>query len=464
MPPTLCTYVWMHACTYTRAHIRSATWTRNGNIVGTRKIADVLSGDVYFTIRLKNSTVMSSAGQKVLVSVGAPPRDPNTASEEAEQPNYEPLIAPKSVWSNSDSDMTHQSELALHGNATWSSCASAVVLGGIRGAGSAVKRRSVHVGPGSRFTALFSADLKAEDACLCVLLQAAHGTDASLDADALCTPSEDGAVLGPDPGGPVNGIRSVALVIRRSGFLMTLQILVSGRLLGERVHMDSAGASLCSLCVTYSEGCLAVHSEARDGGRPLLVESVDVCTLLAGDEATMSISSNKSEGDANVLTYWHVCTSHAQADEGVMRLAASGSSDGAAKGKQEGLASILCALDDVAKHKVVREEVAGAAWQDVLWSVCQESHVDEEARGKAMALVLGGLLQTDKEVPLPFPCVCFRAFFLCNCMHACMHACLYIMAACWLVWWLVLSWGSWVCLFVCFLDRQDLHYIGETKC
>jgi hypothetical protein len=287
----------------------------------------------------------------------------------------------------------------------------------------------LNVGPGARFTVSFSVGLNAEGTLLCLLLQSANMPDASHGHEQendTKEPSENLAKKGRR--------RSVAILARRLAHCVAVELRVSGRLCGKRAEINLSDATRCNLCVEYIEGCVVVYAVSRPfeacheaiGGActTLLVETVDVSTQLGGDEATLSMSSGKAEGGASVLTHWHVCTGHAHTVQG--QFPASTSLDDATT-EPEPLTNVLSALSNVAHMDAVRGELDGAVWQDLLWSLCRESRVDEESRGIALVLALGGLQQPNKQVQVQsLICVLVCVVVLWCACFKCMLGCVYV--------------------------------------
>jgi hypothetical protein len=202
------------------------------------------------------------------------------------------------------------------------------------------------------------------------------------------------------------------------------------RVVGEHVEIDAEDdAGRLSLRVEYVEGCLAVYAEPFESSEAAgdvvqgasersLVASIDVCRLIEADLAIMSLASGESSGEASVLTYWDVRTWHAH--EGTARhtetCLPSHSDSDMFTTEAEAVASVLSALECVAHVEHVRDELNTESWQDVLWSVCLEECVNEDARGRALMLALGGLKHTGKEVG-----TCAYVYATCVSSHAYVH-------------------------------------------
>jgi hypothetical protein len=397
----------------------------NGKLLGHKSISCEFSGEVFFTIILKHFNVDNSSDKRVqvFVSTGESPRDSDSAVELQKQP-YASLVAPGAVSEKSGVDLDvdgldHQSEVTLRGNATWSPFPSAIAIGGKEGAGYVCKMRPLDTGPGARFTVSLGAELKAEDACLWLLLLPQGSSHAECEATfvemQLGKDCAEETHCNSQETAERHTRRSVAVVVRRHASSMTVELRALGRLRGKPVEVNTRGdqeLGSVSVCVEYIEGFLAVYAMPGTCGpiravgavgsmaKTWLLECIDLCAELAGVQATMSVCCPGTEREASVLRHCDVCTFYAHA--GIM-CPVTGSQEGFAT-QEETLASMLSALGGVAQIDGVRDELDDPAWQDMLWSVCRDDGADVETREKALRLALGGLLQPRDQVQGTLSC------------------------------------------------------------
>jgi hypothetical protein len=255
--------------------------------------------------------------------------------------------------------------------------------------------------------------LKAEDACVCLVLQA---SDAALgkvppNVDMHGLRSIVGRQDG-DTGASEAHARSTAVVVRRKACATTVEVRASGRMLGKPVDVTGS----CSLRIEYTDGCLAVYSVPNAPGNPeevcvgstpevLVIESMDLGALLAEDEATVCVYAAESQSDACVLTHLDICAprTHPGILSAGVGSAADRSNNFATEG--EALTKLLSELGTGAQIEGVREELEGAKWQRVLWEMCWDDRMCTEARQQALRLAVDSLLDGKRQVcAVPVTC------------------------------------------------------------
>ncbi len=371
------------------------------------------------------------------MSVGLPPDDQDSACD---RPRSMHAVLLSADTTPLDSDSQRVRDVAYHGSARLLLDPPIITLRGSEGAGCVVKTQPSKIGPGYGFVSSFTVDLEAGSGCVAMLL---CGTRVGLDTDSSPywldqrwfsaeennmrweaqesgqreDDSDSGLVRQTDR--KTDRDKNVVMVFRRIGNFATAELRIAGKIRGKCVEMGSVVGAynrwFCGIRVEYMDGCLAVYKLCDSNrvhgihghmSKPVLIETVDLCSVLDADEALVALigahSGSEIAAEASFLTYWDVGTPYTQMH--TVNVLGSAHNGGKEATEVDSLTCMLSILSRVGHADGVREELEDAAWQTTLWRVCVENVGDEEARVKALLVTMGGLLHSRSEVSM---CVCW---------------------------------------------------------